>query len=235
MLSLPFEVDIHSHIIPGVDDGSQDIETSLFLASKMREWGIKKAIATPHRTDVTFENSPEIIDPKYKELVKSLKENNIDLDLHYDVEYRMDEGFINLKNSNLLRPLHDRYLLIENSFIQPLWNLGQFIFEIKQSGFYPIWAHPERYTYYFSNKKIYKEIHDMECQFQVNILSLAGIYGKDVQNVALEFLKKGYINYLATDLHHTEHVKAIDNFLRSSLYKKLRPQLADVILNDQLF
>ncbi len=233
-LKLPYQVDIHSHIIPGVDDGSQDIETSVFLAKKMTDWGITKAIATPHRTDVTFENSPETINKPYEELCKALLDNNINLDLHYSFEYRMDEGFINLKNNGLIRPLHGKFILIENSFVQPLWNLDQFIADIKQKGYFPIWAHPERYTYYFQNKSIYKQIHDMGCQFQVNVLSIAGCYGREVQDIALDFLKKGYLTYLGTDLHHGQHVKAMDEFLRSNTYKKLKSQLEDYILNDQL-
>ncbi|MEG0948736.1 MAG: CpsB/CapC family capsule biosynthesis tyrosine phosphatase [Bacteroidales bacterium] len=225
MLPLPFETDIHCHIIPGVDDGSQDFETSLELIGKMHEWGIRKVIATPHRTDETFENTPEIIEPIYLELKKQLQDHGIDLGLNYSFEYRMDEGFIRLKDANQLRPLKDKYILVENSFIQPLWNLDDLIFELKLQGYKPILAHPERYSYYHTNKKIYQHLHDSECAFQVNILSMAGCYGKGIQDLTLWMLEKGFIDFMATDLHHKQHVQAIDQFLRSKLYRKLRPKL----------
>ncbi|MGL4292691.1 MAG: tyrosine-protein phosphatase [Bacteroidales bacterium] len=225
MLPLPFQTDIHCHIIPGVDDGSPDLETSVLLISKMKEWGINKIIATPHRTDEVFENSPENIEPVYRELKNVIQEKEISIDLHYSFEYRMDEGFIRLKNSNQLRPLGNGYILIENSFIQPLWNLDELIFDLKLKGFKPILAHPERYSYYHGNKKIYSHLHDSECAFQVNILSLAGCYGKQIEELSQWMLEKGYIDFMATDLHHLKHVEAIDNFLRSKTYKKLRPKL----------
>lgn len=232
MLPLPFETDIHCHIIPGVDDGSKDMGTSLELIGKMHEWGIRRIIATPHRTDETFENTPDIIDPIYSDLKDQLRQNNIQIDLDYSFEYRMDEGFIRLKDARMLRPLKDNYILVENSFIQPLWNLDELIFDLKLKGFKPILAHPERYSYYHTNKKSYEHLHDSECLFQVNILSMAGCYGKGIQDLTLWMLEKGYIDFMATDLHHKDHVHAIDQFLRSKLYRKLRPKLQ--LMNDHI-
>lgn len=225
LLPLPFQTDIHCHIIPGVDDGSQDPETSLELIGKMKEWGLRRIIATPHRTDETFENTPEIIEPIYRDLKKRLAEAGIEIDLHYSFEYRMDEGFLQLKEAGKLRPLSGNHILVENSFIQPLWNLDNLIFDLKLQGFQPILAHPERYSYYHNNKKAYTHLHESECAFQVNILSIAGCYGKTVQDISLWMLEQGYIDFMATDLHHKEHVKAIDSFLKSKLYQKLRPKL----------
>ena len=145
--TLPYTTDIHSHLIHGVDDGSKDIETSIQLIKKMKSWGVERIITTPHRTDETFENSVEIIEPKYLEIVKRLKDESIEIDFNYSFEYRMDEGFLKLRDKNLLKPLKDKYLLVENSFIQPLWNLDDLIFDLKLKGFFPILAHPERYNY----------------------------------------------------------------------------------------
>ncbi|MEG1616196.1 MAG: CpsB/CapC family capsule biosynthesis tyrosine phosphatase [Bacteroidales bacterium] len=225
LLPLPYTTDLHCHIIPGVDDGSRDLEMSLFLVGKMKEWGITSIIATPHRTDETFENTPDTISAPFHALKQAIEERGLGIELTHSFEYRMDEGFIRLKEEGKLIPLKNNYILVENSFMQPLWNLDELIFDLKLKGFKPILAHPERYSYYFGNKKRYTEIHDAECDFQINILSLAGTYGKDVQNAAMWMLEQGYVDFIGTDLHHPAHAKAISEFLRSKQYKKLRPKL----------
>ena len=231
--TLPYTTDIHSHLIHGVDDGSKDIETSIQLIKKMKSWGVERIITTPHRTDETFENSVEIIEPKYLEIVKRLKDESIDIDFNYSFEYRMDEGFLKLRYKHLLKPLKDKYLLVENSFIQPLWNLDDLIFDLKLKGFFPILAHPERYNYYHSNKQIYKHLKSLEVLFQVNVLSLSGCYGKEVQDVSIWLLKNNMVDYLSTDLHHRNHVAALDQFLVSSQYKKMLPLFED-LRNDEI-
>lgn len=218
---LPFKTDIHNHVIPGVDDGSKDLETSVHLIKKMNEMGIDKIIATPHRTDETFENSIETIEPKFILLRDALKENSVDVDLNYSFEYRMDEGFIKMKDAGLLKPLKDNYILVENSFIQPLWNLDDLIFDLKLKGYFPILAHPERYNYYHSNKSFYKHLKSLEVLFQVNVLSLSGCYGKDVQDTSMWLLKNDMVEFMATDIHHNNHIIALEQFLVSSQYKKL--------------
>jgi Capsular polysaccharide biosynthesis protein len=231
-LQLPFNTDIHSHILPWVDDGSKNIESSLFLVNKMCEWGIYNIIATPHRTDISFENTIETVKPGFEELKEAIAKNNIPVNLTHSFEYRLDEGFINLMEQNKLVPLKGNYILIENSFIQPLWNLKEIIFDLKLKGFKPILAHPERYGYYVTNKQLYTELHDIECEFQINILSIAGGYGKEIQKTAMWLLEKGYLDYIGTDLHNRSHSDFIDNYLKSSGYRKILPILASRVKND---
>ena len=198
-LILPYKTDIHSHLIPGVDDGAKDIDSSVFLIKKLSDWGVERIITTPHRTDETFENSVEIIEPKYQELLLRLKSESIDIDLQYSFEYRMDEGFIRLRDNDLLRPLSGKYILVENSFIQPLWNLDDLLFDLKLKGFHPVLAHPERYNYYHSNKSVYKHLKSLEVLFQVNILSFSGCYGKEVQEISIWLLKNNMVDFVSTD------------------------------------
>ncbi|MDO5571986.1 MAG: hypothetical protein Q4F97_11100 [Bacteroidales bacterium] len=229
---LPFNTDIHSHIIPGVDDGSKNLESSIFLVKKLREWGIYNIIATPHRTDISFENTPDSIKPHFDALKKEIEKNSIDVNLTHSFEYRLDEGFIKLMEQKKLVALKDNYILIENSFIQPLWNLKEIIFDLKLKGFKPILAHPERYGYYINNKNMYTELHNIECEFQINIMSIAGGYGKEIQKTAKWLLEKGYLDYIGTDLHNKSHSDFIDNYLKSSAYKKTLPILASMVKND---
>lgn len=232
LLPLPYQTDIHSHIIPGVDDGAKDLESALFLAGKMHDWGIRHIITTPHRTDESFENTPLSVAPAFEALTEAINKSGMDLQLSHSFEYRLDEGFIRLKNEGKLVPLKGNHILVENSFIQPLWNLRELIFELKMMGLNPILAHPERYSYYFKNKAEYKALHEMELGFQVNLLSIAGAYGSEIQKLTLWMLDQGYLDYLSTDLHHKGHVDAIETYLRSSAYKKLLPRLN--VKNDYL-
>ena len=124
------------------------------------------------------------------------------------------------------------YILIENSFIQPLWNLKQIIYELILKGFTPILAHPERYSYYFDNKNEYLDLHQKGCLFQINILSLTDVYGKEVRKTALWLIEKGLMDFISTDLHNKKQAELIELYLRSSAYKKILPHLTSKVKND---
>lgn len=220
-----YTTDIHSHILPGIDDGSPNIEKSIELVRSMQEWGIKRIITTPHVTEETFENTPETIQNAYDELMLALKENDIEMDICFSAEYRMDENFIKQLENNQIIPLPHNHILIENSFIQAFWDLKNMIFQLGVKGYSPILAHPERYAYYFNEKSIYNELHDMGCLFQVNLLSLAGYYGKGPKEIGTWLVNKGYVDFIGTDLHHANHAEAITAFIGSKDYKKIASKL----------
>ena len=208
---LCYEVDLHSHILPGIDDGSPNTEKSIGLIREMQNWGIRKIIATPHIAEETFENTPETIKNAWDLLKTALKSEGIEQEICYSAEYRIDDGFIRMFESNQLIPLPDNYLLVENSFIQ---------------------AHPERYAYYHNQKNIYTTMHNNGCAFQVNLLSFYGYYGKSVKEAAFWLAEQGYIDFLGTDLHNMNHVQAISNFLTTKDYTKLISKIN--IKNDML-
>lgn len=149
---LCYEVDLHSHILPGIDDGSPNTEKSIRLILEMQNWGIRKIIATPHIAEETFENTLETIKNAWDLLKTALKTEGIEQEICYSAEYRIDDGFIRMFESNQLIPLPDNYLLVENSFIQAFWNLDELLFQLQLKGFKPILAHPERYAYYHNQK-----------------------------------------------------------------------------------
>ena len=120
------------------------------------------------------------------------------------------------------------------AFIQPLWNLDDLIFDLKLKGFFPILAHPERYNYYHSNKQIYKHLKSLEVLFQVNVLSLSGCYGKEVQDVSIWLLKNNMVDYLSTDLHYRNHVAALYQCLVSYQYIMMLPLFED-LRNDEIY
>lgn len=226
--------DMHCHILPGIDDGSPDVETSVELVRRMSNWGIDHIIATPHVTAFTFENTPDTIGTAYHSLTDRLEEEGIDMKIVFSAEYRMDENFLELVEHNGLIPMPGNRLLIENSFLQPFWDIKNLIFQLQLKGYEPILAHPERYVYYFRDKSVYRELVQAGCRMQINLLSLAGYYGKEVHQVAMWLIKEGLVHFIGSDLHHTDHADSIDRFLSGSAYTKVIPQL-ERVENDRLF
>ena len=216
----PYTTEVHCHLLPGIDDGSPDVEHSLPLLRQIREWGIEKVIATPHVTEATFENTPQTVGDAYERLTREPEFGEIGIQLCYSAEYRMDDNFLNILQRNEIMPMPDKHILIENSFLQPFWNIKELIFELQLKGFAPILAHPERYSYYHKDKKIYQELHDQGCEFQVNLLSLAGYYNKSSKEVAEWLVSKQMVDYLGSDLHNTDHALHLGKYLSSKDYVK---------------
>lgn len=231
--NLCFATDIHCHIIPGIDDGSPDVNTSVELIERMKGWGINRIIASPHVTQDTFENTPETITSAFTALKTELEARNIDVALSHSAEYRIDEFFLSQLECGKIVPLPGNYLLVENPFFQEPWNIDQLLFDLKVKGYKPILAHPERYFYYYGNKRArYDELHNVGTLFQVNLLSLAGYYGKDEKVIAEYLVEKGYVDFIGSDLHRHVHADAIDAYLASKDYRKIAPKLH--LLNDKI-
>ena len=137
-LKLPFKTDIHCHLVPGVDDGSPDAATSAELIERMQRWGIERIIASPHVTQYTFENTPDILDPALEELQEELRRRGNAIVMERSAEYRIDGFFLKQMEAKALTPYPNSYLLIENSFMQEPWNLDQLIFDLQVRGFRPV-------------------------------------------------------------------------------------------------
>lgn len=216
-----FSTDIHCHIIPGIDDGSPDVGTSVELIERMQGWGINRIIASPHVTMGTFENTPSTIGNALSALKNELDSKNNNIDISHSAEYRIDENFVRQIEANAIVPLPNNYLLVENSFLQEPWGLDQFLFDLKVKGFMPILAHPERYIYYTTGKRTrYDELHSTGTLFQINLLSLAGYYGSGERKIAEYLIEKGYADFIGTDLHNHRHADCIDKYLASKEYRK---------------
>ena len=231
-LQLCFNTDIHCHILPGIDDGSPDVNTSIELIERMKSWGITRIIATPHSTQASFENTPETMGNALALLKQELENRQIEIDITHSSEYRIDEYFITQLNAGTIVPMPNNYLLVENSFIQEPWNLDQLLFDLKVKGYKPILAHPERYMYYYAKKDRYKAIHSTGTKLQLNILSLSGHYGKDEKNMAMELIEKGLVDFIGTDLHNHRHADAIESYLASKEYRKIKDRLP--LLNNSI-
>lgn len=226
-----FATDIHSHIVPGIDDGAPDLAASMSLLESMRRWGLRRVFASPHITVGSFENTSSTISEAFEPLRAEAAERFDDLHLAYSAENRVDELFLkNFAEGDLLT-LPGNFVLIENSYIQEPWSLDQIIFDMQVKGYRPILAHPERYAYYHKRDR-YTALHSAGAAFQVNLLSLAGYYGKVEKKVAEELIEKGMVDYLGTDIHRESHARAISTYLASRDYERHRSALEGRLKND---
>jgi protein-tyrosine phosphatase len=203
--------DIHSHLLPGIDDGSPDTDTSAFLIKGLQDLGIQRFITTPHILWDMYKNTNESISNAEKQLRLSYN-GTMPAPFRAAAEYYLDEHFDELLNSNVpLLTIGDNRVLVEFSFITEPMDLKEKVFAMQIKGYQPVLAHPERYTYLSASKKTYDELKDAGCLFQLNLLSLTNYYGKQVNELAGYLLKKNYVNLLGTDLHHERHLQALRN------------------------
>lgn len=225
--------DMHSHLIPGIDDGSPDLSTSFQLIKGLQELGFKKLITTPHIMQDLYPNTKEIILDKINELNAALGAQEEDMEIQAAAEYFLDDHFSELlKKNEPLLSIGDNRVLVEFSFANPSLGFKEDLFEMQMQGYIPVLAHPERYLYLERNKKFCDELKMSGFLFQLNILSLGNYYGKEVQEFAQYFIKKGYYELVGTDLHHTRHLEALhDPALIAPLNKLLD---SGRIINSQL-
>ena len=217
------KADLHSHLIPGIDDGSPDITTSLQLIRGMKELGYSKLITTPHIMWDMYKNTRDTILYKLDELRKAVAENGIDIELNAAAEYFLDdyvEGLVQKKEP--LLTVSGKMVLVEFSMAHPSMSLKDILFDMQMQGYQPIIAHPERYVYLENAKDFYHELkEDIGCLFQLNILSLGNHYGRSAHDLAQYLLKKGFYDLVGTDLHHFKHLEALANPSLTAPLKKL--------------
>ena len=176
-VKLFYNTDVHSHILPGVDHGSQSVEQSLEMLRAEMDMGINRVILTSHVTAITFENTRETLMDAYQKLLQAVSDEGLDIELHLSAEYRMDEYFDKEYKADHLIPMPGNHILLENSFQQELLNLDELLFDMQVKGYRTILAHPERYNYYSRRRKRYEQLHNAGARFQVNILSFIGYFG----------------------------------------------------------
>lgn len=229
-----WHTDLHSHICPGIDDGSPTVEKSVRLATAMQELGFTSMIVTPHTTDEVFPNTPSIVADSFNQLRTACAEAGLDMKFSVSCEYRIDEFLFDLLRRNMVFPLPGDYLLVENSWLQEPGSFDQFMFELRNTyGLKPILAHPERYPYYQKHRERYKQMHDNGILFQVNMMSLGSHPNHATRQTAQYLLDNKMIDFIGSDLHRTTHIEYIRDFLCSKNYRKLE-KLAPQILNDTL-
>ncbi|TDE51260.1 tyrosine-protein phosphatase [Flavobacterium sp. GT3P67] len=224
-------IDIHSHLLPGIDDGAKTFEDTLKLTLALQEMGISQFITTPHIIQQVWENTHEKILNKKTTTVLELEKNNITVSFNAAAEYLMDDQFVRLFESHDLLTLKDNYVLVEMSYINAPIQLYSILFDLQVAGYIPVLAHPERYLFYHNNFNEYHKLKRAGCLFQLNLLSVVGYYGVAITKIAEQLLQKGMYTYVGSDVHHDNHVAA---FKQKVKLKDLAP-LKEAIANNQFF
>jgi protein-tyrosine phosphatase len=214
--------DMHSHLIPGIDDGSPTLETSIKLITGLMNIGYKKIITTPHIMWDMYKNSHEVIQSGWEKVKNEIDERKIPVDFYAAAEYFMDDHFDHVIDQDIpLLTLKGNMVLVEFSFVQEPAELKRIIFKLQIKGYQPVIAHPERYLYFNANKNWYDEIKNAGCLFQINLLSLTGFYGRAPVELGQYLIKKKYIDLLGTDLHNERHLEALQNYPATDLISRL--------------
>jgi len=204
--------DMHSHLLPGIDDGSPDDATSLILIKGLQQLGFRQFITTPHIMWDVHRNDATIIGNAHTQLQAALQQEQLTVPIRAAAEYYLDDHFDQLLEREVpLLTVKDKMVLVEFSFVTMPMNVKEKLFEMQIKGYNPILAHPERYSYLLPQKQWYDDLKQAGCYFQVNLLSFTGYYGKVAQELAVYLAKKKYVDFLGTDLHHERHLAALQS------------------------
>jgi protein-tyrosine phosphatase len=217
----PLAVDIHSHLLPGLDDGVQTFEDSERIILGFQSMGYRKIITTPHVMSDVYRNTPASINNKLQELRSYLLSRNIAVDIHAAAEYYLDETLVKLINENgALLTFGKNYLLFETNFLSEPFNLKEFIFQATTKGYKLILAHPERYAYLQDNFEKAEDLLNRGIHFQLNINSLTGHYSKPAQKLAQHLIDKGWVHWLATDCHLPTQIPLLKQAMATKYFEK---------------
>lgn len=215
-------LDMHSHLLFGIDDGAEKIENSIQLIRGLVDLGYSKLVTTPHVMSDTYRNTPEIILGKLELVRKKLKEENINVQLNAAAEYYCDHEFFNkIGKEELLTISKDKHLLFEVSYLNAPEIFNDVIFALQSNGYKPILAHPERYPFWFSDFNKFKEIRAKGVLLQMNINSLTGHYGMPTKKIAERMIDENMISLIGSDCHHDGHLNLMRQTLKNPYLSKL--------------
>lgn len=203
-------VDMHNHILPGIDDGAKNVENSIELIKGFSEFGCQKFIATPHIMHNYYPNDLGTITKSHQLLTNALiNEDLLDISIEASAEHMIDSNFELILENGKVMPLAKNYLLVEMSYLQASINFDMAIQKIASNRLFPILAHPERYVFLHNRLKKYKKYKEQGIMFQLNFLSLTDFYGKEVQKTTVKLLEENLIDFIASDVHNINQMNSI--------------------------
>ena len=215
------KTDLHSHLLPGIDDGVQTMDEAITLVRGFAELGYTKLITTPHVMQDFYRNEPETILRLAEELRNRIKELDIQVDIEAAAEYYLDEGLVDkVEQNKKLLLFGDNYLLFETSFIDKPMYLDEFIFTCTSKGIHPVLAHPERYAYIHNNPNLLDELRTRGVLLQVNANSISGYYSKEVRKLARKMIDERKISFVGSDCHSEKHMEVLKNTVNDPYFKK---------------
>ena len=217
-----FGVDMHSHLIPGIDDGSQSMDETIAMLAKFESLGYKKIITTPHIMSDYYRNTPEIILGGMEKVKVAIKKHNLSIELQAAAEYYFDETLLKkLEERERLLTFGDNYVLFEFSFHSEPNQIDRLYFEFLAQKYKPVLAHFERYAFTLGSVDKAAERREMGVNIQMNFNSLSGHYGPEVKKQAELLVDEKLVDFVATDCHRMDHLMILEMNLRSSYVHKL--------------
>ena len=227
------QVDLHSHLIPGIDDGARDISESLALLEQFQEFGYKKVITTPHIMFDGYRNSPTNIMAGLEKIREAATEAGLTIEIDAAAEYMLDDGLLPKLESGDFLTINNKYFLFELSYLNAPATIENVVSKIKALGYSPLLAHPERYPYFYSSRlEAYSDLKEKGVYFQLNIPSLVGHYGPPAKEFAEKLIDHDMVEFLASDLHNERHIIVLKNALKEKYLLKLVE--SGRLLNNQL-
>jgi tyrosine-protein phosphatase YwqE len=219
-------VDMHNHILPGIDDGAPDTQTSIQLLTELKNLGFSRIIPTPHTYTSLYPNTPNTIADAFDilQIAMSLGNGNDVLPeiKSFASEYMIDHHFSEIITSNPPLSFGQNRVLIEMSFADSAPMLMDEIFKLQLKGYTPILAHPERYPYLFGQLGYFEHLVSIGCELQLNLLSLTDHYGKGPQKTAIMLLDKQLYSWAGTDTHHMGHITLLNELIGTKLFRKIQ-------------
>lgn len=213
--------DIHSHLLPGLDDGVQSFEDAEEIILRFVRAGYQKLITTPHIMSDAYRNTPEGIRSKLAELNDYLKSKNISIQVEVAAEYYLDEAFNkSIELNQEILTFGNKYLLFETNFMTEPLHLKEFIFMATTKGYQLVLAHPERYLYLQNDISKAEDLINRGVYFQINTSSLTGYYSREAQRTAFKLIDKGWVHFLGSDCHSLQHIRLLEEAKRSRYYQK---------------
>ena len=204
-------MDLHSHLLPGLDDGVQTVEEAVAVIRRLGSFGCRHLVTTPHVLWDCYRNTPDMIQASLETVRSACRDRGVEVTIAAAAEYFLDEHFNDmLRAGKPLLSIGNKRVLVEFPYTSPLLNYSETLFSIIEQGYRPVLAHPERYAYFFKDLSVFRQLRSQGCELQLNALSLTGHYGPEVNRVAKWLLSENLINYLGTDAHHMHHLDKLE-------------------------
>ncbi|MBD0849815.1 tyrosine-protein phosphatase [Maribacter arenosus] len=218
-------LDIHNHILPGLDDGAKNVTESIALIKGFAEMGMTDFIATPHIMHNYYPNNQDTIKEALLRLKNELLAQKLkDVSLRAAAEHMIDDNFEAILEKGEIMPMGGNYVLVEMSYLQPSINFNEAIIKISSINHFTILAHPERYIYLHNAYSKYEGYKKQGILFQLNLLSLSEYYGKEVQKMAFKLLEDGFIDFVGSDVHNMKQLNSLKEVqLGTKMLEILKP------------
>lgn len=224
-------VDMHSHLIPGIDDGSKSMDETIAMLAKFEALGYRKIITTPHILSDYYKNTPEIILGGLEKVRETAKKLNLTIEIEAAAEYYFDEYFVEQIRLKNILSFGENFVLLEFAFMDEPFNIESVFFDLQSAGYQPILAHFERYTYWHGSIDKAIELRERGVKIQLNLNSLTGHYGPDVKKQAQALVDAKLVDFAGSDCHRIQHLMLLESNLKNPYFHKL---LENPLLNSQL-